>query len=168
MDLQLRSKASSRTCPYCHDGLRAQDAAPPCDGCGTILHSACAAEVGCATFGCARTPSADRKDPSAPWRSAAEVAAEAAAARSYERWKAQTATRQERFDAVRTRMTELDPDPDGLGTFRPKVTHVLFAIGLLMAALCAFRLVTTIGTGKKEEPRSARLQPLELITMGSR
>lgn len=164
MNLQLRSRASLRTCPYCHDALRPQEAARPCDGCGTVLHTACAAEVGCTTFGCARTPSADLKDPRAPWRATAEAAAAEAAARSWARWQAQTASREERLDAVRSRMTELDPDPDGLGTFRPKVTHVLFAIGLLMAALCAFRLATTLGARAKEGPRAARLQPLDEIT----
>lgn len=163
MKLQLRSRGSVRTCPYCHDALRAADAALPCDGCGTTLHSACAAEVGCTTFGCARTPSADLKDPRAPWRATAEAAAAEAAARSYARWQARTESRQARLDAVRARMTEHDPDPDGLGTFRPRVTHVLFAIGLLMAALCAFRLATTL-SARKEEPRAAGLRPLDEIT----
>lgn len=139
MNLRVRSRRSLATCGYCHDALRPEEAAPACDGCGTVLHSACAAEVGCATLGCPRTPCADPRQPFRPWRPAAEVEAEAAAARSWERLQAQAAAREERYAAVREQLGAKHPDPDGLG-YRPRVVHLLVGIALVGAIVGMYRV----------------------------
>jgi hypothetical protein len=52
--MDARPITNQRTCPFCHDTLRAEDAVWDCPHCRTTHHSECAYEHGhCAVFACA-------------------------------------------------------------------------------------------------------------------
>jgi Prokaryotic RING finger family 1 len=64
---RISSGQTPSVCPICQTAIQPEEEAIDCPSCAQVHHRECWVEVGgCATYGCAQAPSAEKEDPEQP------------------------------------------------------------------------------------------------------